>query len=138
VDTNRSVSIESPLQIDGVVEPIVEAYFIRLNSGEVTATAELFAERGYLKPPFEELIEGRQAIATYLEKEARGMRFCPESGVLLIKDDRLTQYQIQGKVQTNYFTINVSWLMQLNKDDELVLVEVKLLAALEELLKFSK
>lgn len=138
MDTNRSVSIELPLQIDGIAEPIVEAYFVRLNSGEATATADLFAQSGCLKPPFEDPIEGREAIATYLEKEARGMRFCPESGVLLIRDDRLAQYQIQGKVQTNYFTINVSWLMQLNMDNEIVLVEVKLLAALEELLKFSK
>jgi hypothetical protein len=138
VDTNRSVSIESPLQIDGVAEPIVEAYFIRLNSGEVTATAELFAERGCLKPPFEEPIEGRDAIAKYLATEARGMRFCPESGSLLLRDNNLVQYHIQGKVQTNYFTVNVSWLIQLNLEREILLVEVKLLAALEELLKFSK
>jgi hypothetical protein len=138
VDIDRSVTTELSVQIEGVSEPIVEAYFTRLNSREVTTTADLFAKCGCLKPPFEDSIEGRDAIAVYLEKEARGMRFCPESGTLLLRDNDLTQYHIYGKVQTNYFTINVSWLMQLNTDNEIVLVEVKLLAALEELLKFSK
>jgi hypothetical protein len=59
-------------------------------------------------------------------------------GTLLLRDNHLTHYHIQGKVQTNYFIINVSWLMQLNTNNAIVLVEVKLLAALEELLKFSK
>jgi hypothetical protein len=66
------------------------------------------------------------------------MSFWPESGALLIRDDNLAQYHIQGRVKTNYFTINVSWLIQLNAAKEILLVEVKLLAALEELLKFSK
>jgi hypothetical protein len=138
VNIDRSVTTELSLQIEGVSSPIVEAYFSRLNSNETASTADLFAEQGCLKPPFEAPIEGREAIAAYLAKEARGMRFCPESGTLLLRDNNLTQYHIHGKVQTNYFTINVSWLMQLNTDNEIVLVEVKLLAALEELLKFSK
>jgi hypothetical protein len=126
------------INIDGIEEPTIAAYFSRLNSGELAATSELFAHSGRLDPPFENPIEGREAIAKYLETEAKGMIFCPESGVMLLKDNELAQYHVQGKVKTNYFTINVSWLIQLNADKEILLVEVKLLAALEELLKFSK
>jgi hypothetical protein len=126
------------INIDGIEEPTIATYFNGLNSGEFAATAELFAESGRLNPPFENPIEGRGAIAKYLETEAKGMIFCPDSGALLIADNDLAQYHVQGKVKTNYFTINVSWLMQLNTDKEILLVEVKLLAALEELLKFSK
>jgi hypothetical protein len=126
------------IEIDGIEEPTIAAYFSGLNSGEFAATAELFAQSGRLEPPFENSIEGKDAIAKYLATEARGMIFCPESGILLLKDRNLAQYHVQGKVKTNYFTINVSWLMQLNNDKEILLVEVKLLAALEELLKFNK
>jgi hypothetical protein len=126
------------IEIDGIEEPTIAAYFSGLNSGEFAATAELFAQSGRLEPPFENSIEGKDAIAKYLATEAKGMIFCPESGILLLKDNNLAQYHVQGKVKTNYFTINVSWLMQLNNDKEILLVEVKLLAALEELLKFNK
>jgi hypothetical protein len=137
---NKFTAVDSELlgKIEGIAEPTITAYFMRLNSCEFRAAAELFADIGQLAPPFENPIEGRAEIAAYLEKEASGMSFWPESGVLLIRDDDLAQYHIQGKVKTNYFTINVSWLMQLNIDKEILLVEVKLLAALEELIKFSK
>jgi hypothetical protein len=138
VKPNHSIGAELSITIDGVEEPKIESYFSKLNNGEFIATADLFAECGCLKPPFEDSIEGRDAIAKYLATEARGMRFCPESGSLLLRDNNLVQYHVQGKVQTNYFTVNVSWLIQLNLDNEILLVEVKLLAALEELLKFRK
>jgi hypothetical protein len=138
VNKFTAVDLELLGNIDGIESPTIAAYFTRLNSGEFGAAAQLFADCGQLAPPFEEPIEGRAAIATYLEREASGMSFWPESGALLIREDDLAQYHIQGKVKTNYFTINVSWLIQLNPNKEILLVEVKLLAALEELLKFSK
>jgi SnoaL-like domain len=134
----HSIDLDSPIAIAGIEEPTITAYFSTLNQGEFTATAELFAATGCLTPPFEGSIEGREAIAKYLDKEARGMILCHLSGAMLIRDDRLAQYHIQGQVKTNYFSINVSWLIQLNSEREIVLVEVKLLAALEELLKFKK
>jgi hypothetical protein len=138
VNKFTAVDLELLGKIEGIEEPTITAYFTRLNSGDFVAAAELFADRGQLAPPFENSIVGKAAIATYLETEASGMSFWPEAGVLLIRDEGLAQYHIQGKVKTNYFTINVSWLMQLNTDKEILLVEVKLLAALEELIKFSK
>jgi hypothetical protein len=138
VNNTHAIDIELSTKIEGIEEPTISAYFRTLNRGESADTAALFADIGCLNPPFENPIEGRKSIANYLEKEARGMIFCPESGAILIKDDEIIQYQIQGQVKTNYFTINVSWLFQLNGDREILLVEVKLLAALDELLKFSR
>jgi hypothetical protein len=138
VNKSTANDLELLVKIEGIDEPTIAAYFVRLNSGDYQGTAALFTDRGQLAPPFENAIEGRAEIAVYLETEAGGMSFWPESGALLIRDNNLAQYHIQGKVKTNYFTINVSWLIKLNADKEILLVEVKLLAALEELLKFSK
>jgi hypothetical protein len=154
---NRASSIGTELLLDnipGVASSSIVAYFNNLNSGDFAATAALFTDDGCLHPPFEQPIVGRDEIATYLEREARGMIFCPESGAMLIKDNDLTQYHIQGRVKTNYFTIHVSWLMQLTPavgvvevrspqvasplENRICLVEIKLLAPLSELLKIKR
>ena len=138
---NTASYIGTELLIDniaGVASPSIVAYFNSLNSGDFAATAALFTDNACLHPPFDLPLSGRDAIATYLEQEARGMIFCPESGTMLIKDNDISQYHIQGKVKTNYFTINVSWLMQLTSADRICLVEVKLLAPLSELLKIKR
>jgi hypothetical protein len=126
------------IEIRGIHEPVIDEYFARLNNGEFTATAELFAAQGCLNPPFDQQLQGRDAIAQYLEKEAKGIKFCPEDGIVLTSDSSHTQYQIQGKVEMNWFTVNVSWSMQLNAAKEIVLVEVKLLTSLDDLLSFSR
>jgi hypothetical protein len=134
IDTNRAIDIQ------GIRIATIDEYFIRLNHQEYVATSELFAITGYLYPPFENPIQGREAIAQYLQQEAQGMRFVPEDGTLLAidsnerTDDPQTRIQIQGKVQTKWFTVNVSWLFELNSIREIMLVEIKLLAALPELL----
>ena len=134
----HSIDLDLATTIDGIEEPTITAYFRTLNQENFTATADLFTTSGCLNPPFEGSIEGRAAIATYLKTEARGMILCPKSGVMLIRGNEVTQYHIQGQVKTNYFTINVAWLFQLNLERDILLVEVKLLAALDELLKFKK
>ncbi|WP_310422004.1 nuclear transport factor 2 family protein [Chamaesiphon sp. VAR_48_metabat_135_sub] len=150
ISNNVSTSSTEPLilkiDIQGIHEPIIYEYFARLNNGEFTATAELFAAQGCLNPPFDKQLQGREAIAQYLEKEAKGIKFLPEYGEILTSVgtassldscDR-TQYQIQGKVEINWFTVNISWSMQLNSAKEIMLIEVKLLADLEDLLSFSR
>jgi hypothetical protein len=132
--TNKDTFID----IDGIDESTIHEYFARLNNNEFIATSELFAEQGCLNPPFEKTVCGRDAIAQYLEKEAKGIGFCPAYGEMIISDSTFTQYQIQGKVKTNQFTVNVNWLIQLNSTKEIILVEVKLVASLVELLDFSK
>jgi hypothetical protein len=139
-------SLNQETTIRGVHEPVIYEYFARLNSGEFMATAELFADRGCLNPPFDNQIQGRDAIAQYLEREAKGIIFVPEYGEILTKlvtapplenCDRI-QYQIQGKVEINWFTVNISWSIELNAAREIVLVDAKLLTSLSDLLSFSR
>jgi hypothetical protein len=115
----------------------IQEYFEKLNTGEFNAAAELFSEQGCLSPPFETSIQGREAIAQYLATEAKGMRFCPEQLEILAHDSEQTQYQLVGTVETRWFMVNVSWLMQLNSAKEILTVEVKLLAALTDLLQLN-
>ena len=132
------IDIDTSINIDGIDELTIYEYFARLNNNEFIATSELFAEQGCLNPPFEKTVYGRDAIAQYLEKEAKGIEFCPAYGEMIVSDSTYTQYQIQGKVKTSQFTVNVNWLIQLNSNKEIILVEVKLVASLIELLNFSK
>jgi hypothetical protein len=133
------------INIDGIQEPSIYEYFKKLNDGEFHLTAELFAERGVLIPPFEKPIQGRRAIAQYLQREAQSMKFWPEQGQILtsiegecnLEKQQQLQYQIQGRVSTAWFTINVSWLINLNEDREIMIVEVKLLATFQDLLSLS-
>lgn len=140
--TDISTSVAEPLKtkidIQGIHEPVLYEYFTRLNNGEFIATAELFAEQGCLNPPFEQQLQGRDAIAQYLEEQAKGIIFSPEYGKILISDSNHTQYQIQGKVEMNWFIVNISWSIDLNADKEIMTVDVKLLASLDDLLSFSR
>jgi hypothetical protein len=125
------------INIQGIQEPAIYQYFTRLNNSEFLATAELFAEQGCLNPPFDKQLQGRETIAQYLEKEAEGIRSYPEYGEIFTSDADHTQYQIQGKVEMNWFTVNVSWSIDLNAAKEIMTVDVKLLASLDDLLSFS-
>ena len=125
-------------KIDGIAEFIILDYFTRLNNGQFIATANLFSEQGWLTPPFEKPIQGRAAIAHYLQQEASGMKFYPEQGELLTDDGPHIHYQIRGKVETNWFTVNIAWSIQLNVAKEIVAVEVDLLASLNELLSMNR
>jgi hypothetical protein len=142
VSTDTSTPATEPannkIDIQGIHEPVIYAYFERLNNGEFTATADLFAVQGCLNPPFDNQIQGRDAISKYLEKEAQGIIFAPADGEIIISDSTHTQYQIQGKVELNWFTVNISWSIDLNAAKEIILVDVKLLASLDDLLSFSR
>lgn len=118
-------------------EPVVHDYFVRFNQSDFVATADLFSEQGSLKPPFEKIIKGRSAIAQYLEKEALGMTVFPTHMKTTMSEQNHTQYQVQGKVKTNYFTVNASWLISLNTMKEITLVEIQLLEKLSDLLAFK-
>jgi hypothetical protein len=123
--------------IDDFYDPTIHQYFSNLNRGEFMTAAKLFAEQGCLNPPFEKSIQGRSAIAQYLESEAKGMRFCPEQGQMMSQDDQETRYRIRGKVETNWFTVNVNWSIQLNSMKEIIVVDVNLMASMTDLLHFN-
>ena len=126
--------IEPDLKIN---EPVVHDYFARFNQSDFVATSNLFSEQGSLKPPFEKAIKGRSAIAQYLTKEALGMKVFPTYVKTAVIAHDCTQYQIKGKVKTSYFTINTSWLINLNSMKEITLIEIQLLEKLGDLLAFK-
>ena len=131
-----NADMSTNVDINGIAEPIICKYFTQLNNSEFAATAALFAEQGYLNPPFEKMIQGKDAIAQYLDKEAIGIKYYPEQGEILFSNSLITRYKIEGKVQTNHFMVNVSWLIELNNIKEIMVVDIKLLASLNELLNF--
>lgn len=120
--------------IAGIDEPTILQYFTYLNSGEFEAVSLLFAVDGVLQPPFEERVLGREAIATYLEREARGFLLQPQRGNSVAFENGDTELELIGKVQTPWFSVSVRWRFILSPMKEICLVEVKLLASLEELL----
>jgi hypothetical protein len=123
--------------IYGIDEPCIDAYFDCLSHGKFRAAAALFATHGYLQPPFDHMIRGKETIAVYLAKETKGMRFRPESGKKLATHDEYTQFDIRGRVETDFFAFNVRWLVQLNLKKEIIAMEVKLLDSLSSLLPFN-
>jgi hypothetical protein len=144
--TSSAEHLNIKIDIQGIHESVIYEYFVRLNNGEFTATAELFGKQGCLNPPFDNQIQGIDAIALYLGKEAKGIKFMPERGKIVTNVDAeynlehgdRTQYQIRGKVEVNWFTVNIIWLIQINAAKEIILVEVKLLTSLEDLLSFNR
>ena len=131
--TNQPISAVD-LTIEGINEPVVLRYFQTMNAGDYQETAALFADMGAMHPPFEQPIEGQEAIATYLETEAKGMQLLPRQGIAEPLEDGQTQFQVTGKVQTPLFGVNVTWIFILNSEREIFYAKIKLLASPQELL----
>ena len=121
-----------------ITEPSVVQYFETFNADNFDATANLFAVDGALHAPFESPIVGREAIAAYLEKEAKGMCLEPLQAVSQVLETGETEVKVSGKVQTPLFGVNVTWTFLLNERSEIVMAGIKLLAALEDLLKLKQ
>jgi|ERR687886_2136041 hypothetical protein len=135
--TPQSTAI-SDLTIEGITEPVVLRYFETMNAGDYKATAALFADTGAMHPPFEQAIEGREAIATYLEAEAKGMQLFPTKGIVETQKEDQTQIQVTGKVQTPWFGVNVAWIFVLSPEREILTTRIKLLASPQELLSLRR
>lgn len=126
------------IQIQGITEPTIQQYFQSLNAGDYEKTASLFAENGVMHPPFESGIVGRDAILSYLNKEAIDIKACPHEGISEVLQDNLSQTKVAGKVETPWFAVNVSWLFILNENLQILDVKIKLLASPQELLSLRK
>ncbi len=126
------------LTIEGITESVVLHYFEMMNAGDYDATASLFADTGVMQPPFEQPIEGPDAIATYLKAEAKGMKLSPRKGIAETLEDDQTQIQVSGKVQTPVFGVNVSWIFILSPEQEILFTKIKLLASPQELLTLRR
>jgi hypothetical protein len=133
---NSLDNINEPIK--GIDIPVICRYFTSINGGEFSKTAALFAEDGTLYAPFETGIKGREAIAIYLEKEAQGFKLYPCQGITEIVEENLQTIKVSGRVQTPFFTVNVSWQFLLNFDQQIIFVKVKLLASPQELLQLKQ
>lgn len=136
--TNTQPATAVDLTIEGIEEPVVQGYFQTMNAGEYEATAALFAPTGVMHPPFEEPIEGPDAIATYLKAEAKGMQLFPREGIAETIEEDQIQVQVKGKVQTSLFGVNVAWIFILNPEQEILYAQIKLLASPQELLNLRR
>lgn len=126
------------LTIDGITEPVILNYFTTFNEGKFDETVTLFAENGALHAPFESPIVGREAIAAYLEAEAKGMKLLPREGIKETVEEDLQLVKVTGKVETPLFGVNVSWQFLLTPEDEILAAKIKLLASPQELLKLRR
>ncbi len=132
-----AATTDSPeIRIEGVTEPIIERYFATLNAGDFAACSSLFAPDGVMHPPFESEIVGTSSIASYLEKEAKGIKLYPREGRVDV--DNHQQFQVTGMAQTPLFSINVSWLFILSQQREIAYTKIKLLASPQDLLKLRQ
>jgi hypothetical protein len=126
------------MYIQDLQQTVIDDYFTRLNQSDFAGVVELFADLGYLHPPFEKKICGREAIYRYLQAEAIDIEALPQSVTLTADRDERTIYQIAGKVKTSLFTVNISWTIELNTDRQIECVTIKLLAELQELLGLDR
>lgn len=141
---------DTPLEsrIEPEIEAIIHRYFETFNAGDFAATAALFADDGAMFPPFESPVVGAEAIANYLKREAQGMKIEVRQCVQETLETGITEVKVAGKVQTPLFGVNVSWMFGLNGCSavptsggnrlEILAVRIKLLAALEDLLKLKQ
>ncbi len=124
--------------IAGVNNDTISNYFESLNTGDFSTTTALFATDGVMYAPFESGIVGGDAIASYLQQEALGLKAEPHQGIIESQEDDLVQIRVNGKVQMPLFGVNVSWLFILNSQQQIVSVTVKLLASPQELINLRR
>ncbi|MFP4122798.1 MAG: ketosteroid isomerase family protein [Coleofasciculus sp.] len=126
------------MTIEGITQSVILHYFETMNAGDYDATAALFTDNGVMQPPFEELIQGQYAIATYLKAEAIDMQLLPKTGIVEPQENGETQIQVKGRVQTPLFSVNVGWIFILNLEQRISFVRIKLLASPQELLSLRR
>lgn len=134
--TYTETQTEHFAKIEGIEEAVIVRYFATINQEGFEATAALFTEDGELLAPFEKPIVGRDAIAAYLSKEAKGMKLLPLQGIYesAEKENNLPTVKVTGKVKTSLFSVNVAWYFNLNTTQKITRVKIKLLASPQELL----
>jgi Nuclear transport factor 2 (NTF2) domain len=125
------------LKSNTVLLPIISDYFNSISNEDFQETVNLFADDGVMYPPFDSPLVGKDAILVYLESEGKGMKLIPDTIIIQELATGELYYQVTGKVQTSLFSVNVSWYFVIYQS-QILSVKVKLLAALQELLKLKK
>ncbi|QOV21898.1 ketosteroid isomerase family protein [Anabaenopsis elenkinii] len=137
VAVTRKLEFQSEF-LDGITEPTILRYFATLNAGEFDTTADLFADDGVMYPPFESPIVGREAIAMYLQQEAENVKAFPVQGIVQTLPNDQVQFQVTGKAQTSWCSVNVTWVFILNLQQQIIATKIKLLASPQELLSLRR
>lgn len=149
MDSSSASATDSPTSANFAPDlpATIQRYFDALNGGAFEQTAALFAEQGQMVPPFEQPIVGRVAIAQYLRSEASDMSVTPiecepiaadPADKEAIDSDTLQRFLVRGKVKTPLLGVNVAWQFHLNTASEIIKIRIKLLATLQELIKFNR
>jgi hypothetical protein len=112
----------------------IARYFHALNAGDFETAGSLFALEGILSPPFHIEINGREAIAQYLQEEAPGLCLSPTYYDSHLLDSGETRHDVLGKIQTSLLSVKASWQIMLSPDNQISWMKIKLLASLVELL----
>ncbi|AFY53600.1 NTF2 domain-containing protein [Rivularia sp. PCC 7116] len=129
-----TVQFKESILTEVINEPTIQQYFKSLNAGDYDKTASLFAENGVMNPPFESGITGRNAILSYLNKEAVDIKAYPETEAQSkVLEANQSQILVMGRVETPWFAINASWQFVLNENLQISDVKIKLLASMQEL-----
>lgn len=137
-DESTPTLVEEKFQISGMTQSTLLHYFQTFNAGKFKETAALFAEDGVMHPPFESGIVGRDAITRYLQQEAQNVKAYPREGVVETLEGEQIQFQVTGKAQTSWCSVNVLWIFILNQQKEILYTRIKLLASPKELLNLRR
>lgn len=111
----------------------VERYFLTMNEGRFGRTVHLFVLEGIIAPPFAPQINGRSAIADYLEKTAQGASLTVFSKTSQRFSKARLQVDVQGRVKTCCFETDTAWTFLLNPDGSIALLQIKLHVSLKKL-----
>jgi ketosteroid isomerase-like protein len=128
---------------DALTPVVIDRYFTGFNQEDYRAVADLFAGDGVMLAPFEEPLQGAEAIYTYLQAEAVNMRAQPKEIETTLNPDGTQQVVVKGGVKTLLFTVNVRWTFKVASShmapmDQIQSVEIKLLASLQELMQLDR
>lgn len=127
----------SDVTLDSTIIEIetVRQYFETFNAGAFEATARLFAVDGVMHAPFRVDVAGRDAIATYLSTEAKGMQAVPQDMTTLTRADGSLESHVTGFAKFAGLKVKIAWIFHLNEAQAIVEVRIKLIASAQELLK---
>ncbi|MFQ4137161.1 nuclear transport factor 2 family protein [Nodosilinea sp. PGN35] len=128
---------EAPLNLR-TVSAAIDGYFAGFNAEDYRAVASLFEADGVLLAPFEEPIEGTEAIYTYLQAEAVSMRATPGEVETAMNPDGTRRVVVKGHVTTLLFSVSVRWTFALTAADTIQSAEIKLMASLQELVQLDR
>ncbi len=128
---------KTPLNL-AAISPLVDRYFAGFNAEDYRAVANLFEADGVLLAPFEDPIQGPEAIYTYLHAEAMDMRAMPSEVETAANADGTKLIVVSGRVKTLLFTVNVRWTFVVSASGQIRSAEIKLLASLQELMQFNQ